>query len=167
LSTGTLFPLKTTYTQGPMKTWSWSPSTFLSCTTCPLPIADIHRKITYFVTATNHYGCAGTDSIHIEAFCSDAQVYIPNAFTPDNDGLNDILMVRATGIQLVKSFKVFNRWGGLVFDKANFKPNDPVFGWDGRINGVVPHPDVFVYIAEVICENGSAYSYKGNVTLLK
>jgi gliding motility-associated-like protein len=167
LSTGTLFPLKTTYTEGPMKTWSWSPSTFLSCTTCPLPIADIHRKITYFVTATNYYGCAGTDSIHIEAFCSDAQVYIPNAFTPDNDGLNDILMVRATGIQLVKSFKVFNRWGGLVFDKANFKPNDPVFGWDGKINGVVPHPDVFVYIAEVICENGSAYSYKGNVTLLK
>jgi len=67
----------------------------------------------------------------------------------------------------VKSFKIFNRWGGLVFDKSNFNPNDPKFGWDGKINGVVPQPDVFVYIAEVICENGSAYSYKGNVTLLK
>ncbi|MCF8339816.1 MAG: PKD domain-containing protein, partial [Chitinophagaceae bacterium] len=167
LSTGTLFPLKSTYTDGPIKTWNWTPTTYLNCSTCPIPIADIHRKITYYVKATNYFGCSATDSIHIESFCTDAQVYIPNAFTPDNDGLNDIFMVRATGIQTVKSFKVFNRWGSLVFDKANFNPNDPKFGWDGKINGVVPQPDVFVYIAEVICENGSAYSYKGNVTLLK
>jgi gliding motility-associated-like protein len=105
--------------------------------------------------------------MNIKVFCEDAQVFIPNAFTPDGDGINDILMVRGKGIQLVKSFRIFNRWGEVVFDKYNFPPNNTTYGWNGKIKGVFGPPDVFVYTAEVICENGSAYSYKGNVSIIK
>jgi hypothetical protein len=76
-------------------------------------------------------------------------------------------MIRASGIQEIKSFRIFNRWGELVFDKANFQPNDPAFGWNGKIKGIVPGSDVFVYTVEVICDDGTPYFYKGNVSLLK
>lgn len=167
LATGTQLPLASTVTNGPIRTWTWTPSTDLSCTTCSLPIANIKKDIAYAVKATTAYGCSASDTIVIKTFCEQAQVFIPNAFTPDNDGVNDILMVRAKGIAMVKSFRIFNRWGEVVFEKANFSPNDPMQGWDGRIKGKIGEPAVFVYTAEVICENGSTYTYKGNVSIIK
>ena len=55
----------------------------------------------------------------------------------------------------------------IVFEKANFPPNDPAYGWDGMVKGKKVTPDVFVYMAEVICDNGTPYTYKGNTTLIK
>ena len=75
-------------------------------------------------------------------------------------------MVRGKGMT-VKSFRIFNRWGELVFEKENFYPNDPKYGWDGKVRGVPATPDVFVYTAEVFCDNGVVYTYKGNTTILK
>ena len=76
-------------------------------------------------------------------------------------------MVRGTGIKSIKQFRVFNRWGELVFEKSNFSPNDPKYGWDGKIRGILATPDVFVYTAEVLCENDVPYTYKGNVTIIR
>ena len=76
-------------------------------------------------------------------------------------------MVRASGVAMVRSFRIFNRWGELVFERSNAIPNDPQYGWDGKIKGIIGGPDVYVYTAEVVCENGSTYTYKGNVTILK
>ena len=73
------------------------------------------------LSVTNIYGCVATDTILINSFCKSAQVFIPNAFTPDGDGLNDILMVRGKGIT-VKSFRIFNRWGELVFERRILIP---------------------------------------------
>jgi gliding motility-associated-like protein len=166
LSTGTLLPLNSTLTNGPISNYNWSPTTDLSCNDCPLPIATIKKDICYVVKATTFYGCAATDTICIKVFCESAQVFIPNTFTPDGDGINDILMVRATGIKQVKQFTIFNRWGEIVFEKTNFSPNIPSVGWDGKVRGVKASPDVYVYIAEVICENDLHYTYKGNVTII-
>ncbi|MEO7264295.1 MAG: gliding motility-associated C-terminal domain-containing protein, partial [Ferruginibacter sp.] len=138
-----------------------------SCISCPLPIATIKKEITYIVKVTNNYGCTGTDTINIKTFCEDSQVYIPNAFTPDGDGINDILMVRGKGIVSVKSFRIFNRWGEVVFEKSDFPPNNPAYGWNGKIKGIWGPPDVFVYTAEVVCENGTPFIYKGNVSIIK
>jgi gliding motility-associated-like protein len=167
LPTGTKFPLTSVVQNGPIAKWLWSPSTDLSCATCPLPVAEVKKDISYLVKVTTAYDCSATDTINIKAFCQSAQVYIPNAFTPNGDGYNDILMVRASGVALVKSFRIFNRWGEVVFEKGNFQPNDLRYGWDGRIKGIVGGPDVFVYTAEVVCENGTSYTYKGNVSILK
>lgn len=167
LATGKFFTLAPKYTAGPIQYWKWTPSKDLSCDNCEKPVVRIRNQITYTATATNYFGCAGSDSITFKVFCENTQVYIPNAFTPDNDGLNDKFMVRASGIQMVKSFRIFNRWGELVFEKTNFQPNDPANGWDGKIRGIIQGPDVFVYTVEVLCDNGIPYFYKGNVSLLK
>jgi len=167
LATGTQLQLNNTVTNGPIRTWTWTPSADLSCNNCPTPVANIRNDVCYSLTARNIYGCAGSDTMCVKAFCNDTQVFIPNAFTPDDDGKNDILMVRASGIQLVKKFIIFNRWGEIVFERSNVPPNNPQYGWNGTIKGVKASSDVYVYIAEVICENGTSYSYKGNVTLLK
>lgn len=167
LSTGTMLPLKSTITDGPIKDWKWTPSTNLDCDDCPEPIAHIKKNITYKVDVKSIYGCEASDTIAIKVFCENTQVFIPNAFTPDGDGVNDILMVRGTGIVMVKSFRIFNRWGVIVFERSNFSPNEPSFGWDGKINGKVSPSEVFVYAAEVMCENGIIFTYKGNVSILK
>ncbi|MEO9210084.1 MAG: gliding motility-associated C-terminal domain-containing protein, partial [Ginsengibacter sp.] len=167
LSTGTILPLKALITNGPIKNWLWTPTTNLDCINCALPNAHIKKDITYSVEVTTAYGCKASDTINIKVFCENTQVFIPNAFTPDGDGVNDILMVRGTGIVTVKSFRIFNRWGVLVFEKNNFPPNEPTYGWDGRINGKVSPSEVYVYTAEVLCENGVSFIYKGNTTILK
>ncbi|MBK8610499.1 MAG: gliding motility-associated C-terminal domain-containing protein [Chitinophagaceae bacterium] len=151
---------------GPIANWAWIPGTGLSCTNCPSPVLNVTNDVSYNVTVSNIYGCVARDNISIFTFCKNSQVFVPNAFTPDGDGLNDVLMVRGKGI-FVKTFRIFNRWGQLVFEKTNFNPNDKQYGWDGRVRGIMATPDVFVYTAEVICDNGIMYTYKGNTTLLK
>lgn len=167
LSTGTQQPLTSLITNGPISKWEWSPSLNLSCNNCPQPIATIRNNISYVLKATNIFGCSGSDTLNIKVFCENSQVYIPNAFTPDNDGKNDVFMVRAKGIMQVKSMRIFNRWGQIVFERSNFPPNDPVYGWNGRVNNVEIGPNVFAYTIEVICDDGTPFFYKGNVTLLK
>lgn len=167
VSTGTVLPLSSVVTNGPVKVWEWKPGKDLSCNNCDLPYATIKNDITYSVRGVTEQGCVATDAIQIKTFCESAQVFIPNVFTPDGDGLNDLLMVRATGIRTVKSFRVFNRWGAVVFERSNFSPNDRSNGWDGTIKGVKAAPDVYVYTCEVVCENNESYTYKGNITLIK
>ena len=166
LSTGTVTNLNAVIQNGPIANWVWTPATGLSCTNCPSPVLTVTNDITYNVVVTNIYGCVARDNITISTFCRNSQVFVPNAFTPDGDGLNDVLMVRGKGI-FVTNFRIFNRWGELVFQKSNFNPNDKQFGWDGKVRGVLATPDVFVYTAEVVCDNGIKYTYKGNTTLLK
>jgi gliding motility-associated-like protein len=166
LSTGSVVTLNPVTQNGPIINWLWTPSTGLSCADCPNPTLTVRDNTYYELTVTNNYGCKATDIIAVNTFCKSAQVFVPNAFTPDGDGLNDILMVRGKGI-FVKTFRIFNRWGELIFERTNFNPNDPKFGWDGKIRGIPATPDVFVYTAEVVCDNDVMYTYKGNTTLLK
>ena len=65
------------------------------------------------------------------------------------------------------NFRIFNKWGELVFERNNFQTNDVSNGWNGKIKGVYSPPDVFVYTIEVTCENGTPFFFKGNVTILK
>jgi gliding motility-associated-like protein len=167
LSTGTQLTLNSTIQNGPIRDWLWTPSNNLSCNTCPKPVATIKENVTYIVKATTYYGCSALDTIKIKVFCEGSQVFIPNTFTPDGDGLNDIMMVRGTGILTVKSFRIFNRWGAIVFERNNFPPNNTAYGWDGKVTGKPVPPDVFVYTAEVICDNGTPYIFKGNITIIK
>jgi gliding motility-associated-like protein len=153
----------------PIAKYTWTPSRDLTCNDdiCSSPIALIKDNVCYSVKATNIYGCSGSDTICVKVFCQSSQIFIPNAFTPKGDiPGNRRLVVRASGVSSVRSFRVFNRWGRIVFEKNNFPPNSPDFGWDGTVNGKPADPGVYVYTAEVICENGVPYTFKGNVTLL-
>jgi hypothetical protein len=94
VATGDIINLQPTTQNGPMIKWLWEPATYLSCNNCPSPQLIVHDDISYFVTVTNAFHCTARDAINIFTFCKSAQVFVPNAFTPDGDRLNDILMVR-------------------------------------------------------------------------
>lgn len=166
LAVGTPLQLTAVTSGGPIVSYLWTPAADLSCATCTTVNTTVKDNSFYTVVVKNTFGCTATDTVFINSFCKSSQVYIPNAFTPDGDGLNDVLMVRGRGIT-VKSFRIFNRWGELVFERENFYPNDLKYGWDGKVRGVPATPDVYVYTAEVFCDNNVPYTYKGNVTILK
>lgn len=164
---GTQLALNPVLSGGPFKRYSWTPNRDLSCNNCPNPVATINNAIRYTLEVETIYGCTASDTAAYSVICQQDQVFIPNAFSPDNDGINDVLMVRGKGVAMVKSFRIFNRFGQVVFEKQNFAANDPASGWNGMANGVPASPDVYVYTAEVICTAGAVYTYKGNITLFK
>jgi len=151
----------------PMQSYIWTPADDLQCNDalCNNPVLTVKNDACYAVKATNIYGCIGSDTICVRAFCKEAQVFVPNAFAPEGLPENRILMVRASGISTVKSFRVFNRWGRIMYERSNFAPNSSEFGWNGYINGRKADTGVYVYTVEVVCENGTPYTLKGNVTL--
>jgi gliding motility-associated-like protein len=168
LAAGATYTFIPTVTNGPIATWLWTPSANLNCTTCPSVTATAKNDVCYVASATNIYGCASTDTVCIKVFCESSQVFIPNAFMPGTGtGKNDILMVRSTGIKLVKSFRIYNRWGQVVFERANFVPNDRTYGWNGLIQGKPANTDVYIYTCEVVCENDTPFVYKGNVAIIR
>jgi gliding motility-associated-like protein len=112
-------------------------------------------------------GCVATDLLTVFVNHPD-EVFIPNAFSPNNDGINDVLMVFAgEDVAVIKSFLVFNRWGETVFDVYNFPPNDPAFGWDGDYRSKRYNNAVFVYMAEVEFIDGTVKLFKGDVAIIK
>lgn len=145
----------------------WTPSTALSCTNCYTTIAAPKNTTTYTIKVTDGNGCINTDKINIIVICNDKNVFLPNTFSPNNDGANDIFYPRGTGLFKIQGMRIFNRWGEMVFQKANLVPNDPSYGWDGKYNGKLQGPDVYTYIIEVICENSEILTYKGNITLIQ
>jgi gliding motility-associated-like protein len=149
-----------------IRKWQWTGADF-SCLNCPSPKARVVLDECITCVATNIYGCTTSDTICIKTFCPTTEVFIPNAFSPDGDGINDVLLVQGKGIKMIRSLRVFSRWGELVFEKTNFQPGDPSNGWDGKVRGKQATPDVFVYVCEVLCEKGVPSTFKGNVAILK
>jgi gliding motility-associated-like protein len=147
--------------------YTWSPSQWLSCGSCADPVAAPKDNITYMVTVRNAGKCTATDKIAITMLCNDGNVFVPNTFSPNGDGSNDVFYARGSGVNTIRSFKIFNRWGQCVFEKTGVSANNPDFGWDGKLNGVLQPTDVYVYIFDVICANNTLFPIKGNVTLIR
>ncbi|GAB2822772.1 PKD domain-containing protein [Ferruginibacter profundus] len=154
-------------TGSPVVDYLWSPSVGLSCTSCYNTIASPKNTTTYTIKVTDANGCINTDNITIIVVCNDKNVFIPNTFSPNNDGVNDVFYPRGTGLFAIQSMRIFNRWGEMVFQKANLFPNDPSAGWNGRYNGRLQNSDVYTYIIEIVCENSQVLTYKGNITLIQ
>ena len=112
-------------------------------------------------------GCMGSDTA-IFVVNKVRDVYIPNAFTPNYDGINDNFTVYGgKSVSLIRDLKVFNRWGGLVFQAQNISPGVNNLGWDGTLNGRRLNNDVFVYYAEVEYLDNVVEVFTGNVTIVK
>ena len=121
----------------------------------------------YTVEVRNAGGCKSKDKLTVFVVCNGANVFIPNTFSPNGDGVNEVFYPRGTGLFSVKSLRIFNRWGEVVFEKTHFMPNDASVGWDGTYKGARLTPDVYVYTMEIICDNSSTLTFKGNVALIK
>jgi gliding motility-associated-like protein len=145
--------------------YSWFPSQYLSNYSIPNPIAvftEPSDNIQYKVEVYNSAGCFDSAFINIKVFATQPAVFVPTAFTPNNDGRNDVLRPVAVGMQRIDYFQVYNRWGQLLFStKTNGQ------GWDGRINGQLQSNNVYVWIVKAVDFTGAAYLKKGTVTLIR
>ncbi len=146
--------------------YDWSPSAGLSCDDCQVPLAvpDTNTVYQILVTDTNT-GCQTLLFTELRELgvCSESVLGVPNAFTPNNDGNNDVLYVRSTAVSDIRVFRVFDRWGALVFESNNIS-----VGWDGTYDGKPVNPGVYVYYVEAFCPlDGSRILKKGNVTVIK
>lgn len=148
-------------------TFEWTPSESLSCTECPNPIANPYKTTVYTVRVFSDFGCINSDEVKVTVLCDESQIFIPNTFTPNGDGVNDIFYVRGEGISDVKTFRIYNRWGELMFEKSGINTNDKMNGWDGTFNGQELPPDVYVYMVEAYCENDELLKLKGDVTIIR
>lgn len=146
---------------------NWSPTIGLSCANCLSPIASPVTTTTYVLKVENNGGCITTDSIRIIVTCDGKNLFVPNTFSPNGDGMNDWFYVQGKGLSTIQSMQVFNRWGQLVFEKKDFAPNIDTEGWDGNFNGRKAPVDVYIYTIQVICENSQVVAYHGNVALIR
>lgn len=141
-------------------TYLWTPSTDLSCNTCSDPAFTIPESQYFYLTVTDANGCSNTDSVFV--FISDeSSIFIPNAFTPNGDGNNDIFLVEGDDIATV-DMSIFNRWGDEIF-----RSNDKTVGWNGKYKGVAVEPVVYVYKINVTMTNGDLHKLRGTVTVVK
>jgi gliding motility-associated-like protein len=140
---------------------TWSPSTGLNSNNGLSPTAILQNDQVYHLKVTTGNGCVATDSVTIKVFKT-AGVLVPNAFTPNNDGLNDVLRPRYNGIKHLDYFAIYDRWGQLVF-----KTSDMNGGWDGKLNGQPQSAQTFVWIISAEDFNGKRFQLKGTTTIIR
>ncbi|MBA3649870.1 MAG: PKD domain-containing protein [Chitinophagales bacterium] len=158
ISSGESYSVPASASQG---TYQWSPPEGLSCTDCLNPVASPEQTTTYTVTVSDSIGCKTSDDITVVIGCENA-VFVPNAFTPNGNGKNDILYVRAAGLSKLHFFRVYSRWGKIIFESDDIEK-----GWDGNLNGKPMPPGVFLYTLEAECGNGTLIQKQGNITLIR
>ncbi|MBR9922092.1 MAG: hypothetical protein GYB31_14730 [Bacteroidetes bacterium] len=130
------------------------------------PVYEVTGPGTYSVTVSNECGKA-TSSITLE-YETCREYFLPNVFSPDYNGLNDYFFVQDGGdIREITYLKIFDRWGGLVYEQYNFLPNDLMLGWDGTHRGKEVNEGVYVWIMEGYFKDGEPFLEKGDVTLIR
>jgi gliding motility-associated-like protein len=163
---GSSFVLRPSYTGNNLQ-YNWTPATYLSCADCARPTTSPREPMEYSVEVRNAFGCTASDKLRIELRCNAESIFLPNTFTPNGDGANDIWYPRGGGIKTVRYLKVFNRWGQVIFERSNFSTDDRSAGWDGTYQGQPLPPDVFVYTLGTVCDNGQNLETKGNVMIVR
>ncbi len=145
----------------------WTPVDFLSCNDCLNPVATPRNTITYTLHGISNYGCEGTDEVTLFTKCSSSQIFMPNTFTPNGDGQNDRFYPRGSGLKTVTSFRIFSRWGEMVYEAQNINLNDESAGWDGTFKSQPLKPDTYVWMLEGVCESGDPITIKGDISIIR
>jgi gliding motility-associated-like protein len=138
----------------------WSPASGLSCSNCPSVNASPLQSTTYQVTGNDSSGCSYLLKVRLDVEIKLNEIFVPDAFSPNNDGNNDKLYVRGSIKDF--TFSVFNRWGEVVFRTQNQSS-----GWDGLFRGQELGAGVFVYYLSGVDAAGNTINKKGNITLVK
>lgn len=144
-------------------TYTWLPVSGISASTGSTVLAKPEETTTYTVTGKSTIGCmADTQMVVVNVCDCGGAVFVPNAFSPNTDGVNDVLYVKTNcGLEQL-DFKVYDRWGNNVFESANVTE-----GWDGTNKEKAMDPAVFVYYLEAVFTDGKQAHQKGNISLVK
>jgi gliding motility-associated-like protein len=127
----------------------------------PVMLLNESQTVTYAVQATTSIGCTGTDTVVVKVF-AEKDIFVPNAFTPNNDGHNDLLRPKMPGIQTLHYFSIYSRMGQMVYTT-----NTLGAGWDGVFNGQAMPMGAYVWIAEGVDVEGKTVVRKGTVVLIR
>lgn len=141
--------------------YAWSPATGLNNPYIPNPIAVLQKDQTFRLTLTSPEGCRSTDDINVKVY-EGPEFYVPNAFTPNNDGRNDVFRVIAAGVPKLEFFIIWNRWGQEVFRSPELPG-----GWDGNWQGHPSPAGTYVWMVQGVDYTGRRFSRKGTVTLIR
>ncbi len=146
----------------------WSALDSSACPDCLDQAVAPLITTTYQVSVTASNGCRDSDQLTLFVDRR-KQVFVPNAFSPDGNGHNDIFYIQARPgiIRTIRSFRVYSRWGESVMAHEGFSPNDPTFGWDGVHRGRLMDPQVFTWMAEIEFTDGETGLFKGDVVLMR
>ncbi|UEG50497.1 PKD domain-containing protein [Ferruginibacter lapsinanis] len=147
--------------------WKWEPVDFLSCSDCLSPISKPTSSVNYVLTATNSDGCKATDEVKIQLICKSGLIYIPTAFSPNQDNLNDRFGIHGEGIKSIKHFIIYDRWGRIIFNKSEINAGDLNSTWDGTFNGETLPTGNYIYSIQIECAAGDIFNYKGSVLLIR
>ncbi len=141
--------------------YQWTPDTYyIDCDTCAVTFATPALDVDYIVVFTDPNGCTAQDTVSVIVNFIEG-IGVPQAFSPNGDGHNDLLVVKGLGIDKMV-FKIYNRYGELVFES-----HEQTFGWDGTYKGKDENPGVFTWVLEYHLLNGSAKVVSGNTTLIR
>ena len=139
----------------------WSPGTFLSTRESYKPVFNGTSDQSYTIEIKTASGCVTVDSQVVKTV-KEADIYVPTAFTPNNDGLNDFLRPIFMGIKELRYFRVFNRWGRLLYERKTELP-----GWDGTVGGSPQGSQVVVWMIEGVGLDNRIITKKGTSTLVR
>jgi gliding motility-associated-like protein len=145
--------------------YEWSPATGLSAVRIANPVALYQQPeggIRYRLLVYNEAGCVDSAFMRVKVFKTQPAVFVPNAFTPNGDGINDMLRPLAAGLKSIEYFNIYNRWGQLVFSGSATSQ-----GWDGSMGGKLQASGSYVWMVKATDYTGGAYVQKGTVTLLR
>ena len=147
--------------------FKWFPPVYVSCDTCRTPeILPIVGDFLLHALVMDENGCQAKDSIWIRT--AKVDVFVPNIFSPNNDGINDYFYPNVSKyIIKINRLVVYNRWGSQVFEGRDLDPRVEALGWDGRYKGKELNPDVYTYYIEIGLNRGSRIFYKGSITLIR
>lgn len=132
---------------------------------CEQPLTITQNTITYEVYIVDENGCEARDEITIFVE-KNRPIYVPTAFTPNGDAVNSTLFVHGDEAITIDLFRIYDRWGSMVFETRDFQANDGVTGWDGSFKGEILNPGVFVWYIEASYIDGHKENFKGQTTLI-
>ena len=139
----------------------WSPGTWLDTRTSYTPTYKGSSDQLYTITITTATGCVTVDTQLVKAVPK-AEIFVPTAFTPNHDGLNDFLKPVVYGVKEIHYFRVYNRWGQVVYERKAIEP-----GWDGTVAGVPQGTQVYIWMVEGVGVDNTIITKKGTTTLVR
>ncbi len=140
----------------------WEPGDWLTSTITRNPVALPENNIEYHLLVTTTAGCEGRDSIRVTVYRVEASMYVPTAFTPNGDALNDVLRPILLGMKSLEYFRVYNRWGQLLFSTS-----EKGKGWDGTFAGKPQQADTYVWMAQGVDYKNVTITKKGYAVLIR
>jgi gliding motility-associated-like protein len=152
----------------PIESFTWEPPDQLSCADCKNPRVTPVKNQRYTLTIVDVNGCSASATVLVD-LDRNRNIYIPNVFSPNGDGINDKFKVfSGIGISNINFIRLYDRWGGKLFEETNLLPDpDGTPGWDGNFRGEAMKPGVYLYLVEVEFLDGQVLLYRGDVTLLR